>query len=265
MAGSIPVVAAVPTALPDQAPVGALVEPGDGEAVESGEAIEPVVLAEDDYGVESVSLTADGVPVATSSEAPYVFIWTPSAAEIGTSVHLEATITDSSGQVTTSSVTVPVVKGLGETTAEEEAKAKADAEAKAAAEKKAGEDARKAAEDKATAAEREAKAAKEEAEKAKLAAKPLPTGKVVKNTKKGTARLTVTVPTPGSIVVTGPGIKKVSGHATAPGPVQVLIAPKGKARKTLKATGKVTVTVKITFTGPDGTKHATTALTLVKK
>jgi hypothetical protein len=272
VAGAIPTVPPVPSALPDQAPVGALVEPGDGEAVESGEAVEPVVFAEDDYGVKSVSLTADGVPVGATSEAPYVFSWTPSAAEIGTSVHLEATITDSSGQVTTSSVTVPVVKGLGETTAEEAAKAKADAEAKAAEEKKASEDARKSAEDKATAAEgkataaeKEAKAAKEEAEAAKLAAKPLPIGKVVKNTKKGTARLTVTVPTPGSIVVTGPDIKKVSGHATAPGPLQVLIAAKGKALKTLEAKGKVTVKVKIAFTGPDGTKHATTTVTLVKK
>jgi len=269
VAPSIPTVPAVPSTLPDQAPVGALVEPVDGEAVESGEAIEPVVFAEDDYGVKSVSLTADGAPVATASEAPYVFSWTPSAAEIGTSVHLEATVTDSSGQVTTSSVTVPVVKGLGETAAEAaaeaEAKAKSDAEAKAAAEKKTSDDAVKSAEDKASAAEKEAKTAKEEAEKARLAAQPLPTGKVVKNAKKGTARLTVTLPTPGSIVVAGTGIKKVSSHATAPGPVQVLIAPKGKALKTLKEKGKVTVTVKITFTGPDGTKHATTTVTLVKK
>jgi hypothetical protein len=271
VAGSIPTVPPVPSALPDQAPVGALVEPGDGETVESGEAIEPVVFAEDDYGVKSVSLTADGVPVGATAEAPYAFSWTPSAAEIGTSVHLVATITDSSGQVTTSSVTVPVVKGLGETAAEAAAKEMSDAEAKAAEEKKAGEATlksaegkAKAAEEKAAAAEKDAKAAKEEAEKAKLAAKPLPTGKVVKNTKKGTARLTVTVPTPGSIVVTGTGIKKVSGHATAAGPLQVLIAPKGNALKTLEAKGKVTVTVKITFTGPDGTKHATTTVTLVE-
>jgi hypothetical protein len=260
-----PSVAAVPTALPDAAPIGELVEPGDGEAVESGEAVEPVVFAEDDYGVKSVSLTADGVPVETIATAPYVFSWTPSAAEIGTSVHVEATITDSSGHVTTSAVTVPVVKGSGETAAEKAAAEKAAAEAatKSAAEKSEAD--RKAAEAKAEAAEKEAKAAKEEAEKAKLAAKPLPTGRVVKNTKKGTARLSLTVPTPGKLVVTGPGIKKVSGHATDPGPVQVLIAPKGKALKTLKATGKVTVKVKVTFTGPDGTKHATTVVTLVKK
>lgn len=258
VAGAIPTVPPVPSALPDQAPVGAIVDPGDGEAVESGEPIEPVVFAEDDYGVQSVTLAVDGVPVKTIGSAPYAFDWTPTPAEIGTSVHLEATITDSSGQVTTSSVTVPVVKGLGETAAEEEAKAKADAEAKAAAEKKA-------AEDKLSAAEREAKAAREEAEKAKLAAAPLPTGKVKRNVKKGTARLTVTVPTPGSIGVTGPGIKKVSGHATAPGPLQVLIAAKGKALKTLKVEGKVTVTVKVAFTGLGVTKHTTTAVTLVMK
>ena len=50
-----------------------------------------MVFAEDDYGVNSVTLTADGVPVETLTTAPYVFTWTPSAAEIGASVHLEAT------------------------------------------------------------------------------------------------------------------------------------------------------------------------------
>ena len=54
----------------DAAPVGSIVNPGDGEAVEAGVAIEPVVLAEDDYGVKSVSLTADGAPVATRERSP---------------------------------------------------------------------------------------------------------------------------------------------------------------------------------------------------
>jgi hypothetical protein len=274
VAGSIPVLAPVPSALPDAAPVGALVEPGDGEAVESGEAVEPVVFAEDDYGVKSVSLTADGVPVQTVSTVPYVFGWTPAAAEIGTSVHLEATITDSSGQVTTSSVTVPVVKGLGETAAEAEAKAKAEAEAKAAAEKKAGEDALKAAEDKAAAAEgkaavaeKEAKEAKEAKEKSESAAqsKPVKAGKLTKNTKTGTVRLGVIVPAPGSLVVSGPGIAKVSGHPTAPGEVQVLIKARGNALKTLDAKGKVSVKVTITFTADGKKTTKTTTVTLVKK
>ncbi len=102
----------------------------------------------------------------------------------------------------------------------------------------------------------EARAAKEEAATAKEAAKPtevapLSTGKVATNTTAGTARLTVTVPTPGSSVVTGAGVKPVSGHATGPRPIQILIAAKGKALKTLQAKGKVTVTAKIAFTGPE--------------
>ncbi|HEY2477934.1 MAG TPA: Ig-like domain-containing protein [Solirubrobacterales bacterium] len=290
VAGGVPVIPPVPGSLPDAAPVGALVEPGDGEAVESGEPVAPVVFAEDDYGVKSVSLTADGDPVETIAAAPYVFSWTPTPAEIGASVHLEATITDSSGQVTTSEVTVPVVKSTAEAASEKaaeegqkvaeeevkegEEKAATEAATKAAAEKaeadrkaaeaKAEGDV-KSAEAKAEAAEKEAKAAKEEAENAKLASQPLSTGKTVKDTKKGTARLTVTVPTPGSLVVIGAGVTKVSGNPTAPGPVEVLIKAKGRALKTLDAKGKVTVKVSITLTGPDGTKQATATVTLVKK
>lgn len=65
------------------------------------------------------------------------------------------------------------------------------------------------------------------------------------NKKKGTARLGVIVPAPGQLTVSGPGIKKVSGHPTGPGEVQVLIAAKGKALRTLKKKGKVTVKVTI--------------------
>jgi uncharacterized membrane protein YqiK len=289
--------------------------------------VEPVVAAEDDYGVGSVSLKANGTRVAVRSVAPYVFTWTPTVAEIGTSVHLEATITDSAGQVTTSNVTVPVVKSTGETTAEQEAKEKQEAEEKAAEEakeekeaaeqevkevkeaaeqevkeaKEAAELATKEAEEKATAAtlaaaesaeaalkaaeakaeasvkeaaakaaaaQKEAKEAKDAAEaveKSLLAAAPPAAGKAVKNTKQGTARLKVTVPSPGSLVISGPEIDKVSGNPTAPGGVQVLIKAKGKALKTLKKKGKVTVEVDIEFTGTAGPKETTTMVTLVKK
>jgi hypothetical protein len=263
--GPIPTAAGVP-AMPDAAPVGSIVNPGEGESVEAGVAISPVVAAEDDYGVRSVVLKANGVTVGTKAIAPYVFSWTPTKAQMGTSVQLEAQITDSAGHVTTSDITVPVVKSSAQVGAEAEAKAKAEAAAKETAEKKASEDALKAAESKAEAAQKEAKEAKEEAAAAKLAATPISTGKAVKNTKKGTVRLTVTVPTPGALVVTGPDIVKVTGRATAPGNVQVLIKAKGKALKTLKAKGKVTVSVKVTFTGPGGTKKTTTeTVTLVKK
>ncbi len=270
--GPIPTAAGVPAML-DAAPVGSIVNPGEGESVEAGVAVEPVVAAEDDYGVRSVVLKANGKTVGTKAIAPYTFSWTPTAAEIGSSVHLEAIITDSAGHVTTNDITVPVVTSAAETgakAAEEAATAKEAAATKEAtekaAEKKASEDAVKSAESKAEAAQKEAKEAKEAAEAAKLAATPISTGKAVKNTKKGTVRLTVTVPTPGQLVVTGPDIVKVSGHATAPGNVQVLIKAKGSALKTLKKKGKVTVQVKITFTGPGGTKKTTTeTVTLVKK
>jgi large repetitive protein len=250
----------------DLAPVGEIVNPDGGEAVEAGVAVEPVVFTEDDYGIRSVSLKVNGAPVEAKVYAPYAFSWTPSAAEIGSSVHLEATITDSAGHVTTSDITVPVVTSAAETGAKTaEATATKEATEKAA-EKKASEDAVKSAESKAEAAQKEAKEAKEAAEAAKVAATPISTGKAVKNKKKGTVRLTVTVPSPGSFAVFGPDTVKVSGHATAPGNVQVLIKAKGSALKTLKKTGKVTVEVKITFTGPDGTKKTTTeTVTLVKK
>jgi hypothetical protein len=248
----------------DVAPVGEIVNPADGEGVEAGLAAEPVVLAEDDYGIKSVTLTADGLPVAGRTEAPYAFAWTPTVAEVGSSVTLVAKITDSSGQVTTSQVTVPVVTSAVEIAGKEAEKVAAkEAEEKAAA-TKAGEEALKSAEAKAEAAAKEAKEAKELAEKAGKS--PVSTGKVAKDTSKGTARLSVIIPSPGQLVVTGSGIKKVSGHPTAPGQVQVLIAAKGKALTTLNKKGKVTVTVQITFTTADGTKEkATTTVTLVKK
>jgi hypothetical protein len=315
VAGTKPVLPAVPTALPDAAPVGEIVEPAGGETVEAGVAVEPVVLAEDDYGVKSVALTANGAPVKTIATAPYAFAWKPAAASIGSSVVLKATITDSGGNVTTSEVTVQVVKSTGETKAEEEAhkaeeeahKAEeeareaeelAEAEAlKAAEEVKAAEEAQKAAEheaaekiaaseaaaakaaeDAAAKAAAEVKAAEDKlaaAEKATTEAKkaleaaekaaPITFGKVVKDTKKGTARLGVVVPGPGEMVISGAGVKKVSGNPTGPGEVQVLIEAKGAALKVLNKKGKVTLTVTVKLSGAGSVKEATTSVTLVKK
>jgi hypothetical protein len=108
VAASTPTVAGPAATLPDAAPSGEIVDPGDGEEVEPGKTIGPVVATEDDYGVKSVSLTVDGTALATLTQSPYVFSWTPSAADAGKTVTLEATVTDSSGQTTTSTITVPV-------------------------------------------------------------------------------------------------------------------------------------------------------------
>jgi large repetitive protein len=263
---------------PDLAPVGEIVNPAGGEAVEAGVAVEPVVLAEDDYGIRSVSLKANGVAVESKIVAPYAFEWTPTAAEIGTSVQLEATITDSGGHVITSSVTVPVIGSVAEATEE----ATKEAEKVAAEELVAAETQLKEALATAKSAADEGKANAEKAEAAvkvledKIAkieselkgATPAPavgTGKVVKNTKKGTARLGVIVPGPGSLVVSGPDIAKVSGHATAPGEVQVSIKAKGKALKTLNTKGKVSVKVSITFTASGKKATDSKTVVLVKK
>jgi hypothetical protein len=275
--GAPPSVPAVPALLPDAPPVGEIVDPVGGEAADVGVAMEPVVFAEDDYGVKSVSLEANGTPVGTVGEAPYAFEWTPSAAELNKTVTLKATITDSSGQITTDAVTVPVIRPT-ETKAEAEAKKETEArERLEAAEAKAAEalalaetQLKEAIASAEAAAVKAAEAKVEEAARKLTAAESAGSGsisivKVIDNTKRGTARLGIEVPTPGGLVINGPGIKTVSAHPTGPGEVQVLIAPKGKALKTLDKKGTVTVKVTVKLTGPNGPRSATTTVTLVKK
>ncbi len=283
--GSAPAVAG-PQAIPDAGPIGAIVDPGDGETVEAGEVAEPVVFTEDDFGIKSVALTADGVPVETIAGAPYAFAWTPSVADIGSEVELEATITDSSGQQVTSTLSVEVIKSSADEEAEE--KQKEEEEAEEAAEKaaeeaqKAKEDAeaaQKAAEAEATGAKEQAEAAlnaaKKEAAEARVAAEAalalaraegFGPGKVVKNKKQGSARLTVEVPVPGELVVSGPAIKKVTRNVTSTGNVRVLIKAKGKALKTLNEEGKVKVEVQIAYSPPGiATLTKKTTVVLVKR
>ncbi len=105
--------AGVPTgvgAARDTPPTAELVDPLDGQAVAAGSSIEPLVRVRDDHAVRSVSLLADGVPVATAEHAPYRFTWTAGATQKGATVALTAAATDSAGQVTVSApitVTVP--------------------------------------------------------------------------------------------------------------------------------------------------------------
>ena len=103
---STPSIAAVPGAIKDHRPTGSIDGPGTGELVKEGEAVSVVVRTHDDFGIASVSLTANGTPVASATEGPYVFTWTAPAAK--GSVALKATITDSSGQVVTSETHVTV-------------------------------------------------------------------------------------------------------------------------------------------------------------
>ena len=66
------------------------------------------MVAGDDFGVKSVALTANGLPVATLGRVPYEFEYTPAYEHIGDVVTLTATITDSSGQPSTVSTEISV-------------------------------------------------------------------------------------------------------------------------------------------------------------
>ena len=104
----------VPDGLPappaDAPPTGAIVDPADGTEVEVGEELAAIVRASDDIGVKAVSLAVDGEVVDEAKRAPYVLSWTPQEGDGGRTVELEATITDSAGQTSTSSIEVTVAE-----------------------------------------------------------------------------------------------------------------------------------------------------------
>jgi streptogramin lyase len=81
-------------------------------------------------------------------------------------------------------------------------------------------------------------------------------GKVKKNKKKGTAKLTVVVPGPGEVELAK--TKKVKGdeeRAEAAGEVKLLVKPGGKAKGKLKDRGKVKVEAEVTYTPTGGTPN----------
>jgi hypothetical protein len=81
-------------------------------------------------------------------------------------------------------------------------------------------------------------------------------GSVKKNKKKGTALLTVDVPGPGKLELSGAGVKpqrslggaRASKDVTEAGPVTLKIKAKGKKKAKLASRGKVKVKVNVTFT-----------------
>jgi hypothetical protein len=101
----------VPAATIDAPPTGAIVDPYGPTKVAWDETIYPVVVAADDFGVKSVALSANGVPVATLGKTPYEFEYRPAYEHIGDHVVLTATITDSSGQtrIVSTELDVPAV------------------------------------------------------------------------------------------------------------------------------------------------------------
>lgn len=109
-----PAQAGEPTAvgtIVDHAPTGAIVDPGTGLEIDPGVEIAPLVRANDDFAVASVTLLADGDPVDTLTDSPYTFAWSATEEQAGTDVVLTAVVTDSSGQSTTSADYVVSITG----------------------------------------------------------------------------------------------------------------------------------------------------------
>ncbi|WP_346386279.1 Ig-like domain-containing protein [Nocardioides sp.] len=91
-------------------------------------------------------------------------------------------------------------------------------------------------------------------------------GKVVKNTKSGTATLSVTVNTAGTVALTGAKVVTATGTPDGATTVQIPVRANAAYRKILNRKGKLTVKFKVTFEATSGgTVVKTKTLVLVKK
>lgn len=96
-------------------------------------------------------------------------------------------------------------------------------------------------------------------------------GKVKRNTKKGTATITVNVPNPGELTGSGKGatVARASGavtsEAVSAGNVQLRIEAKGKKKRKLNKRGKVTLKVAVTYTPTGGDSNTQSRKLKLKK
>ena len=85
-------------------------------------------------------------------------------------------------------------------------------------------------------------------------------GQLQRSKRKGTATLTVNVPYPGELALTGNGVKTAGATravaVSTPGNVKLLIRAKGRKRRQLSETGKVNVKPTITYTPTGGDPSA---------
>jgi hypothetical protein len=77
-------------------------------------------------------------------------------------------------------------------------------------------------------------------------------GAITHNKDKGTATITVNVPNPGELTGSGRGVKVADAavtrkHVRAPGRVRLVIKAKGRKKRKLNSTGKVTLRPEITY------------------
>jgi hypothetical protein len=83
-------------------------------------------------------------------------------------------------------------------------------------------------------------------------------GKLKKNKKKGTAKLTVNLPQPsvGTLTLEGKGLKKQAKQIAGEGQVKLKVLPKGRVKKALRRKGKRKVQIKVTY-APTGNSPGT--------
>jgi hypothetical protein len=91
-------------------------------------------------------------------------------------------------------------------------------------------------------------------------------GKLSRNRRNGTATLAVTVPEPGSTVVSGKGVKKATVRSARGGTVKLPLKAAGKGLKRLNEQGKLKAQLKIAYSPEGGdTNSVSHKVTLLKK
>jgi hypothetical protein len=93
----------------------------------------------------------------------------------------------------------------------------------------------------------------------------LKVGKAKLNKRNGTAKLSVGVPSAGTLTASGKGVVKAQRKATGPKTLKLTIKAKGKAKKKLSATGKAKVKVKLVFKPENGAPVTKTKSIVLKK
>jgi hypothetical protein len=81
------------------------------------------------------------------------------------------------------------------------------------------------------------------------------------NKRNGSAIMTATIPGPGTVLLTGHQIKRLTKSVSRAGTVKLAIKPQPSTQRRLGRTGKATITVKVTYT-PSGGDANTQAKTL---
>jgi hypothetical protein len=89
--------------------------------------------------------------------------------------------------------------------------------------------------------------------------------KVKLDKRRGTATVLALVSGTGTVILSGKGLHKTTGHAHGAGIVKLLVRTKGKAKKLLARKGKVTVKARVAFTPRGGEPVRATKKIVLKK